>query len=94
MEVQAHFPQILLNGTGRDTRINEYSPLTRTQVVTVTATTARKASKYKPVFFHFTKSGTKVLKIFDICKYKRKKSAKNDAFLLCKGFFILLGSRS
>ena len=69
LEIEVHLPQTLLNLTRRDTRINEYSPLTRTEVVTIATTTARKASKYEPVFIHTTKSATKVLKKNDIYKY-------------------------
>ena len=69
LEIEVHLPQTLLNLTRRDTSINEYSPLTRTEVVTIATTTARKASKYEPVFIHTTKSATKVLKKNDIYKY-------------------------
>ena len=43
--------------------------MTRTEVVTIAATTARKAPKYEPVLLHTTKSATKVLKKNDIYKY-------------------------
>lgn len=69
LKIQVHLTQTLLNLTRRDTRINEYSPLTRTEVVTIAATTARKAPKYEPVLLHTTKSATKVLKKNDIYKY-------------------------
>lgn len=69
LEIEVHLPQTLLNLTRRDTRINEYSTLTRTEVVTIATTTARKAPKYEPVLLHTTKSATKVLKKNDIYKY-------------------------
>lgn len=69
LKIQVHLTQTLLNLTRRDTRINEYSPLTRTEVITIAATTARKAPKYEPVLLHTTKSATKVLKKNDIYKY-------------------------
>jgi hypothetical protein len=66
--VQTHLAEVFLDGPRRDTGVNEYSPLTRTEIVAVAATTAGKAPEYESVFLHFTKSATKVQQIFDMCK--------------------------
>ena len=67
-ELQTHLVQVFLNGTGRDTRIDENTPPMRAQIIAVAAASAGKTPEYKPVFVHFTKSAAKVLKKIDICK--------------------------
>jgi hypothetical protein len=59
LEIQPHITQILLNLARRDAGVNQYSPMTRAQIVTVTATTACKTTKYEPVFVHTIKKSCK-----------------------------------
>ena len=54
LKIEPHVAQTLLYLTRRDARINEDTPLTRAEVVAVTATTAGEAPEYEFVFFHRT----------------------------------------
>jgi hypothetical protein len=58
-KIQTHLAQTLLYLTRRDACINENTPLTRTEIVAVTATSTRKTSEYKSVFLHITNSACK-----------------------------------
>ena len=64
LEIQAHLTQVLLNLPRRDASVNEHPSLTRAEVVTITATTACKTSKYEPVFLHTIKKSCKDTKKF------------------------------
>jgi len=68
LEIQTHLAQIFLYLTRRDARINEYSPLTRPQIIAVTATSAGKTPEYKPVFLHINNSACKGTKKFAYIK--------------------------
>lgn len=52
VEIQAHLAQVFLNGTRRDTAIDENAALLRTKVVAVATATAGKTPEYELVFFH------------------------------------------
>ena len=87
MKIQPHIAQIFLNLARRDAGVNEDTPLTRTEVVAVSATSAGKTPEYKSVFLHNTKSAAKVLKIFHVCKHIYFFSKKICA---CHFFFVPL----
>jgi hypothetical protein len=64
MEIQIHLTQAFLNLTGRDTGVNQYTLTTRTEVVAVSATSARKTPEYKSVSLHNNNSACKITTFF------------------------------
>ena len=59
LEIQAHVTQIFLNLTRRDACINQDTPLTRAQVIAVSATTTGKTPEYEPILLHTIKKSCK-----------------------------------
>lgn len=63
-EIEIHLAQVLLNLPSRDACVYQHPSLTGTEIVTVTATTARKTPEYESVFLHSIKKSCKDTKKF------------------------------
>ncbi len=63
-EIEIHLAQVLLNLPSRDACVYQHPPLTGTEIVTITATTARKTPEYESVFLHSIKKSCKDTKKF------------------------------
>ena len=63
-EIEIHLAQVLLNLPGRDACVYQHPSLTGTEIVTITATTARKTPEYESVFLHSIKKSCKDTKKF------------------------------
>ena len=63
-EIEIHLAQVLLNLPSRDASVYQHPSLTGTEVVTITATTARKTPEYESVFLHSIKKSCKDTKKF------------------------------
>ena len=63
-EIEIHLAQVLLNLPSRDACVYQHPSLTGTEIVTITATTARKTPEYESVFLHSIKKSCKDTKKF------------------------------
>ena len=63
-EIEIHLAQVLLNLPSRDACVYQHPSLTCTEIVTITATTARKTPEYESVFLHSIKKSCKDTKKF------------------------------